>query len=379
MPDIGNTTIPSPTQRSCNGELRGILITMPEAGTLDSITAYCRAEAGHSMFAYLYDSSGNLLAQSAERTDISATAGYHTFTFSGSPSLANATDYIICVGADSANTAEQWWEGSDVTENTFPGRTTAGFPAFTDATTPPDPATFSVDASRFFIMYATYTVAASGQTIAIGQISETELAQPLTPLKTVIAGQVSETNLAQALAPAKQVPILQVTETDLAQAISMLQGIGINQVIEADAAFAFAARKLIGMGQVEETTEAATVPGLKTVQMGQVSESNLAQGLQLVAGSQINQVVETNTAQPMGVRRVVSLALVAESDQAFALSLLKAVEIGSVTETDLAQSIGVVGGAMPAGYLTAVVEVLAAISGRPEITTPISGKPEIKP
>jgi hypothetical protein len=156
VPNIGIETDGS-AGRACNGDLKGQEITMTEAGTASTISAYVQSTGTHSMYAYIYDGSGNLLDQSAERTDISTTAGWHTFT-GFTQSLSNATTYVICVGADSSNSCNLYWNTQDPND----GQTTTGFPAYTDATNPVDPATFSGDSTREFSIYLTYTQAASG-------------------------------------------------------------------------------------------------------------------------------------------------------------------------------------------------------------------------
>lgn len=152
MADLGNTDETGLATRSCAGDLRAILITTTEAGTLSSISAYVDATGTHSMYAYLYDASGNLLDQSTERTDIASTAALHTFS-GFTASLSASTDYYLAIGADSANTAGCYWKGGQ----TFDGYSTSGFPAFTDATSPVDPATFGADGTRDFTIYMTYT------------------------------------------------------------------------------------------------------------------------------------------------------------------------------------------------------------------------------
>ena len=67
------------------------------------------------------------------------------------------------------------------------------------------------------------TSVGTGSVVAIGQASETDLAQALTRIKIKTIGQVSETDLAQGLTRLKQRAVAQVTETDLAQAVTRLK------------------------------------------------------------------------------------------------------------------------------------------------------------
>lgn len=160
MPNLGNETFIADTPRNCTGDLRAIPVTMPEAGTLDSITAAMGSTTTHSAGAAIYDSSGNLIAVSTERTDVPSEEDWVTFTGFGTVNLAASTEYIIAVGADWGTTGDV-----NVFLNAFEagGLATSGFPAFTDISNPPDPATFGADGSRDFGIYLTYT--AGGGTV----------------------------------------------------------------------------------------------------------------------------------------------------------------------------------------------------------------------
>ncbi|HXF44873.1 MAG TPA: hypothetical protein VNK91_02025 [Burkholderiaceae bacterium] len=79
-------------------------------------------------------------------------------------------------------------------------------------------------------------VTAAGQTILIGQVTETDLAQPLVRRKTRAIGQVVETDIAQALTARKTRVLGQVTETDIAQALTRRKALTLGQVVETDLA-----------------------------------------------------------------------------------------------------------------------------------------------
>jgi hypothetical protein len=74
--------------------------------------------------------------------------------------------------------------------------------------------------------------------VALGQVTETDLAQAFGREKTRALAQVSTTELAQAFSVRKSAAIGQVLETDLAQAFGRAKAKGIGQVIETDEAFA---------------------------------------------------------------------------------------------------------------------------------------------
>src|SRR3990172_427971 len=172
--------------------------------------------------------------------------------------------------------------------------------------------------------------AAAGQTIALWQVTETDLAQAVSGRKTKALGQVTETDLAQALTARKTLVLGQATETDLAQAITRLvagQTIPLGQVSETDLAQALGVRKTKALGQVTESDLAQSLTSRKTKALGQVTETDLAQALTRVKTRALGQVTETDLAQALAWAPKHRL-------------------LGQVTETDLAQAFSVVGGAV---------------------------------
>lgn len=111
MANQGKETIGA-TARQINGIARGRAVTSNANATLVSITAYISDSAtGDSFEAAIYDNAGNLLAESATRTNIS-TAGWYTFTGGtlGSVSLVSGTTYHILVGSTSAANADAYYD-----------------------------------------------------------------------------------------------------------------------------------------------------------------------------------------------------------------------------------------------------------------------------
>lgn len=112
MPDIGNTTEFANYNYTweSNGDdsIRGHLITMPEDGTAESISAYITNGGDSSRTAVfgLYDSAGNLLAYSNE------SAGNHTDQalltldlVNGSTSLTSGQSYYLLAGFSGGSAA----------------------------------------------------------------------------------------------------------------------------------------------------------------------------------------------------------------------------------------------------------------------------------
>lgn len=148
MPNIGTETIGA-TPRQVNAFARGISVTMPENGTLSSITAYLSDSAtGDTFGAAIYDSGGNRLQTSTTRTNIS-TAGWYEFT-GFTQALTNGSSYFIMAGSgDSAANANGYHDtgtGYGITiSGTITWPATHDFPANQD--------------TRQYSVYATYTTA----------------------------------------------------------------------------------------------------------------------------------------------------------------------------------------------------------------------------
>jgi len=193
--------------------------------------------------------------------------------------------------------------------------------------------------------------AAAGQTIALGQVTETDLAQAISwAPKRRLLGQVTETDLAQALSGRKTKALGQVTETDLAQALTARKTLVLGQATETDLAQAITrlvAGQTIPLGQVSETDLAQAFGVRKTKALGQVTESDLAQSLTSRKTKALGQVTETDLAQALTRVKTRALGQVTETDLAQALAWApKHRLLGQVTETDLAQAFSVVGGAV---------------------------------
>jgi hypothetical protein len=198
---------------------------------------------------------------------------------------------------------------------------------------------------------------------AIGQVAETDLAQQFGRLKTQAFVQATEADLAQVVTSHKTTAISQVTETDLAQQLGRLKTAGIVQATEADLAQAFDSLKAKGVGLVSETDTAQAITSLKAVSVVQATETDLSQTItpsvvQTIAVAQVletdaaqavtwspknrlvAQAVETDLAQVFASLKTAAVAQVTETDLAQAITALKTAGVVQVSETDLAQAIG---------------------------------------
>lgn len=165
------------------------------------------------------------------------------------------------------------------------------------------------------------TSTSSGHTATIGQVVETDIAQPLGRSKRKVVGQVVETSTAQPVTREKRRTVGQVTETDTAQPVSRAKRRTLGQVTETD------------------TAQPVTKLGSKVGAIGQVTETDLAQALTRAKRKAVGQVVETNTAQPVARAKRKTLGIVTETNLAQAVGRAKRKLLGQVTESDLAQAV----------------------------------------
>jgi len=214
-----------------------------------------------------------------------------------------------------------------------------------------------------------FTIATAGQTVAVGQAVETELAQPIAwaPKHRLVA-QATETDLAQAVARRKTKAVAQATETDVAQALTSRKTKALGQVSETDLAQAIAwapKRRLIV--QAIETDLAQAVTSRKTKAVVQATETDLAQGLTSSKTKAIAQSTETGLAQAVARVKSKTLGQPSETDTAQAIASRKTKALGQASETDLAQAI-TEGGATTVSVEQALETDLAqAITWAPKI------------
>lgn len=125
-----------------------------------------------------------------------------------------------------------------------------------------------------------YKPPVSGQTISVGQVTETDTAQAIAwAPKRRLVNQVTETDTAQAMTRRKSVLVAQVSESDLCQGISPARRYPVAQVSEVDLAQALVAPKLIAVDQVSEIDLAQSILHGQIIPVGQVSEVDTAQAL----------------------------------------------------------------------------------------------------
>ena len=165
---------------------------------------------------------------------------------------------------------------------------------------------------------------ASGHTISVGQVTETDSAQAISRRKVKAFGQAAETDVAQPITAsgAKTIAVGRVTETDLAQAVASRKLKAFGQVAESDTAQAFSKQKVVRLWQVTETdtAQAITASGPKRINVGQIVETDVAQAFTRFRRKLFGQVAETDTAFAISRRKIRTVRQVGETDSALGMT-----------------------------------------------------------
>lgn len=201
---------------------------------------------------------------------------------------------------------------------------------------------------------ATFKLAA-GQSAAIGQVTETDTAQPLgvyvpvgfkvryfalEGLGPMGAGPVGAYTRGQFVSGGSSSTIGQASETDLAQAFTSRQVKAIGQAAEADLAQTLVGQQARALGQALEADSAQPVTQRQSMAIGQASESDTAQSVsQGGAAAAIGQAIETDAAQALTSAQRRAIGQAAETDLAQAVAQSQRRAIGQAQETDSAQQV----------------------------------------
>lgn len=234
----------------------------------------------------------------------------------------------------------------------------------------------------FITLAETVTFKLEPQVVSVDQVTETDLAQAITALKTRAIGQVTETDSAQAITAPKIRPVNQALESDLAQAIlwapkhrlidqaletdlaqgtTRLKSAAVGLATEANTSQAMTAQKTKAVGQaleadlsqsvawapkhrlVVQTTEtdlAQAHTAHKTKAVGQATEADLSQGILVNPQTRlVSQASETDVAQAVSRLKSVTMGQATEADLSQVITSRKLKELGFATETDIAQAL----------------------------------------
>lgn len=158
MAAVGNGADDTGNYQGIFNVIKGILITMPEAGTITSVDAFVFNNGTPGSWQVgIYTSGGTLLASSNVRTNI---AGSPPYNFDGLSLAVNASDQIIvAIAADGIDDSPD--NGiSYSAAGTYDGRSTDVQSNNVDPM--PGSATFNADSSRDYELNVNYTPGGGG-------------------------------------------------------------------------------------------------------------------------------------------------------------------------------------------------------------------------
>jgi hypothetical protein len=155
MANIGNETPSGSSGIGTEDGTRTLVWTMPETGDITSVSVHMgesSASNAHSCKGIIYDSSGNILGETATRQDIVG-GGYDWYQFDFSPAVtvtgSTVISFGITIGSGSGNLLMHYVVGGSSGDSKY-----ASFPG--QYPTIPDPTTLTDDTYDLTI-YATYT------------------------------------------------------------------------------------------------------------------------------------------------------------------------------------------------------------------------------
>lgn len=159
MANLGNTSQGASSDTN-DQRARAVEITMPEAGTITHITAWVNEEnspGDHTFEVALYDTSGNLLSDSAPRNDISTTNSEETFALSTPYAAAESEVLLIAVGyTEGGNNVVLRFNAGGPNTSKFLTLATGASVVW------PNPVTWGGTTTNAYSIYATYTPAGGG-------------------------------------------------------------------------------------------------------------------------------------------------------------------------------------------------------------------------
>jgi hypothetical protein len=154
------------------------------------------------------------------------------------------------------------------------------------------------------------------QSSPINQITETDMAQAVSRVKSRAAGQIAEADTAQAVSRVKIRAIAQSEETDIVLPVGRVKIRAIGQVVETESAFSVAGTKSRTISQAEETGLVQQIFRTKQLLIGQAVEIDLAQTLTRMHARQIGQASEIDLSQALSTRKIRSIGIATEIDTA---------------------------------------------------------------
>jgi len=199
----------------------------------------------------------------------------------------------------------------------------------------------AISAARDSSAFLMAVKAPSGGSVAVGQATETDTANAITPSHNVAVAQAESTETAQAITPSHSVAVTQATSTETAGVITPSIVVHVEQAVETDTAGTISAGSpvVVAVGQAIETSTAQAITPSHLVTVTQASEQDTGQAVTPSHLVSVGQAVETSTADTITASHIVTVGQAQELDTAGAVIASKTVAVGQATEVDTAGAI----------------------------------------
>jgi hypothetical protein len=199
----------------------------------------------------------------------------------------------------------------------------------------------------------------------------------ISPEVSAPVGQVAESDVAQPVGRHKLRGIGRPVETDAAQPIARRKARALGQAVETDTATAAASRKLREIGAPAETDTAQPVSRRKTRMLGQAAQAETALPIaSALVGMPVPLVVETDAALPITGGKVRAVGQAVEADTAAAITTARRLVLGQAVEADTAGAVAsrkvhAVGQAVEVDIAPAIISTALGVAGDIEQALPI--------
>ncbi len=199
----------------------------------------------------------------------------------------------------------------------------------------------AISAARDSSAFLLAVKAPSSGNIAVGQATEADTANAITPSHLVAVAQAESAETAQAIAPSHSVAVGQATTTETAGVITPSIVVHVGQAVETDTAGTISAGSpiTVSVGQAVETSTAMAITASHLATVVQAVETDTAQSITPSLSVAVGQASEASTAGSITPSHLATVGQAEELDTAGAVTPSKTVAVGQATEVDTADAI----------------------------------------
>ena len=243
---------------------------------------------------------------------------------------------------------------------------------------------FPVDDSQW-VFYST------GQTVAVGLVTETNATFALGKAKAKAVGLssttdtaltlstdivqavglASETNAALTVASSKTKAVGLSTETNTALSTTAAKALSTGQAIDVNTALAIAASKAKAVGLTTETNTALSTTAAKVKAVGIASDTSTSLPATAAKSRTVGQASTLDSAAQLAILKSLSIGIAQQTDTALPLSIAQVVAVGLATETNTALALSTLGLASWVYTVPAEQRIISVSAEQRSYTVPV--------